>query len=335
MSVKLKPVSEQVMVITGATSGIGLATAKEAASKGARVVLAARTREALDEAAAEITSAGGEALAQACDVGDRAQVQAVAEAAVQRFGRIDTWVNNAGVSIAGRIEETSEEDMRRLFETNFWGEVYGSLAAVPHLEAQGGALINMGSMASDRAIPLQGVYSASKHAVKAFTDALRMELEERGAPVSVTLIKPASIGTPMAQHVKSYTGREPRLPPPVYAPEEVAAAILHAAAHPKRDIFVGSAAATVSALGQAAPRFTDRLSEMLLFKLQLGPKTATATDNLHRGRSEARVRGDAHGGPARPSLYTRAAMHPGLTAAVVGGLAAAVAGGMAASRRRA
>lgn len=334
MHIRLKPVAEQVIVITGASSGIGLATAQAAARRGARVVLAARSDEALETAVREITAGGGEALSVHCDVGDRAQVEMVARAAVERFGRIDTWVNNAGVGIWARIEELPEADMRRLFDTNFWGVVNGSLAAIPHLEAHGGALVNVGSMTSDRAFPLQGVYSASKHAVKGFTDALRMELEERGAPVSVTLIKPGSIGTPMPQHVKNYTGNEAKFPPPVYAPEEVAAAILHAAERPVRDLFVGSSATTGSMMGKFAPRLLDRISEKLLVKGQMAPRPATPTDNLHQGRAEAQVRGDHSGSLIRPSLYTRARLNPGMASAVVGGVAIAALSAAAARRRR-
>lgn len=133
---------------------------------------AARSQRTLAELVRSIGNTGGHAIHVVADVGDRKQVQAIAEEAVRHFGRIDTWVNNAGISIYGRLEEVTDADNRRLFETNFWGVVYGSLAALPYLETSGGALINVGSEVSDDVIALLGMYSASKHAVKAFTDTL-------------------------------------------------------------------------------------------------------------------------------------------------------------------
>lgn len=241
MTPRLKPLKDQVIVITGASSGIGLVTARMAAKRGARVVLTARNHEALQQAAQEITSdetSGGMAAYVAADVSDESAVRRVAEEAVARFGRIDTWVNGAGVSVYGRLMDISLEDQRRLFETNFWGVVIGSRIAVPHLR-KGGALINIGSVLSDRAIPLQGIYCATKHAVKAYTDSLRMELEHDRLPIAVTLIKPYSIDTPYAEHAKNYLATEPSFPPPVYAPEVVAEAILHCAEHPTRDVYAG------------------------------------------------------------------------------------------------
>ncbi|HWE95288.1 MAG TPA: SDR family NAD(P)-dependent oxidoreductase [Tepidisphaeraceae bacterium] len=178
MSTKLKSLDQQVIVITGASSGIGLATAEAAAKKGAKLALAARSEQTMNDVVARINDSGGEAIFVACDVADRAQVESVAKAAVARFGRIDTWVNNAGIAIYGRLDEVTDEDSRRLFETNFWGVVNGSLAALPHLQENGGALINLGSEVSDAVVPLLGMYSASKHAVKGFTDSLRVEIED-------------------------------------------------------------------------------------------------------------------------------------------------------------
>jgi short-subunit dehydrogenase len=321
---KLKPIDQQVIVITGASSGIGLATAKLAAERGAKVVLASRTREALAQAVDEIKQAGGEAAFVEADVAKREDVERIAATAIDRFGAFDTWVNNAGVGIWGLIDEVTEADMRQLFETNFWGTVYGCETAVAHLRHKGGALINVGSLTSDRALPVQGIYSASKHAVKGFTDALRTELEYENAPISVTLIKPGSIGTPMPQHVKNYSSQEANFPPPVYRPEEVAETILHAAEHPVRDAFIGSGARAISMLAGVAPRLLDWVSAKLLVPAQHGQKPATRTDNLHAGRSEALVIGDHQGSTIRPSLYTRAARNPAMTLTAAGAAAAGV-----------
>jgi NAD(P)-dependent dehydrogenase (short-subunit alcohol dehydrogenase family) len=313
---KLKPVSQQVIVITGASSGIGLATAVTAARKGAKVVLAARTREALAQAVDRIAQAGGEAAFVEADVGVRADVERIAATAVERFGGFDSWINDAGVMIWGKIGEIPEADMRRLFDTNFWGMVNGSEVAVAHLRHEGGALINIGSVESDRAFPLQGIYAASKHAVKGFTDALRMELEADEVPISLTLVKPASVGTPMPQHAKDFTGLEPKFPPPVYAPEEVAATILAACERPVRDAFVGSSARMFSSLGNRAPSIADWISEKFLLPAQYGDRPATAGDNLHRGNAQGQVRGDAQGSVIRPSLYSKAARNRGATVAL-------------------
>ncbi|WP_114954618.1 SDR family oxidoreductase [Sphingosinicella terrae] len=313
---KLKPVAEQVIVITGGSSGIGLATAKRAARMGARLVLAARTRPALAKAADMVAQAGGQAAFVVADVARRTDVDRIAEEAVKRFGGFDSWVNDAGVMVWGKVGEVPEEDMRQLFETNFWGMVHGSEVAIAYLRERGGALINVGSVESDRAFPLQAAYSASKHAVKGFTDALRMELAADGAPVSVTLVKPASIGTPMPQHGRDFTGREPRFPPPVYAPEEVAATILRACERPVRDAFVGGSARLISTLGSHAPGTTDWISRTFLLPQERGKRPATPTDNLYEGRSEARVHGDHQGSLIRPSLYSRAARNPGATMAI-------------------
>ncbi|HEV2748202.1 MAG TPA: SDR family oxidoreductase [Allosphingosinicella sp.] len=321
---KLKPLSEQVVVITGASSGIGLATARMAAEQGAKVVLAARTNHALAEAVDGIRQGGGEASFVTADVGRREEVEAIAAHAFERFGGFDTWINDASSMIWGRIGEVPDEDMRRLFDTNFWGVVYGCETALRHLKSAGGAIINVGSLESDRGFPLQGIYAASKHAVKAFTDVLRVELQADGAPVSVTLIKPGSMGTPMPQHARDYTGLEPKFPPPVYDPHEAAATILRAAEHPVRDAFVGSAARTTSGLSLLAPRLMDWISAKFVLPMELGGRPATPTDNLHRGHGEAEVYGDHQGSIIRPSLYSRAARHPAATLAVAGAAAAGI-----------
>jgi short-subunit dehydrogenase len=269
MTLPLKKLSEQVMVITGATSGIGLTTARMAAEQGARLVLAARSADALDALASELRKQGTQVVTVPADVGSEADIARLAQAAIERFGRIDTWVNNAGISIFGRNEDVPLQDQQRLFQTNFWGVVHGSLEAVKHMKARGGgALINLGSELSDRAVPLQGMYSASKHAVKGFTDSLRMELEKEEAPISVTLIKPAAIDTMFTVHARDYMDEEPSLPPPIYAPELVAKAILYAAQHPRRDVYVGAAAKMMAVSGFHMPRLTDRFMRASMFRLQ-------------------------------------------------------------------
>ena len=266
MSVKLRKINEQVIVITGATSGIGLSTARMAAERGAQLVLAARADDALAHLAEELKAGGAEVVTVTADVGNIDDVARIGDAAIERFGRIDTWINNAGISIFGRLEDVAPDDHHRLFQTNFWGVVNGSLEAVKRMKlCGGGALINLGSELSDHAIPLQGMYAASKHAVKGFTDSLRIELEKEGAPMSVTLIKPAGIDTMFAVHAKNYMDKEPTLPPPVYAPEIVADAILYAAQHPKRDVFVGGASKFNSTGARLMPRVFDKYLQATMF----------------------------------------------------------------------
>jgi short-subunit dehydrogenase len=261
MSISLKPVQEQVIVITGASSGIGLATAEAAAKQGAKLVLSGRSQDSLADVVQRINDAGGEAIHIVADIADRKQVEQIATEAVRRFGRIDTWVNNAGVSIYGRIDEVSEDDARRLFDVNLWGVVYGSLAALPHLKRNGGALINIGSEVSDAYVPLQGYYTASKHAVKGFTDTLRVEIEEIDkAAVSITLVQPTAVDTPYPQHARNYTDREPKLPEPQIDPEDVAEAILKAAAKPERYVKVGAMSKLNTTVAKVAPGLGDKMA---------------------------------------------------------------------------
>lgn len=327
MGVQLKKLNEQVMVITGASSGIGLVTARMAAKAGARLVLAARSEEALRQLTDEIKEAGGEAIFVVADVGREEDVRRVADDALHRFGGFNTWVNNAGVSIYGKLSEIPVEDLRHLFETNFWGVVYGSLAAARHLRGRGGAIINIGSTLSDRAIPIQGMYSASKHAVKGFTDALRMELEADGAPVSITLIKPGAIDTPYPHHAKNYMEAEPTVPPPVYAPEVVAEAILHCAEHPERDVFAGGGGKAISMTEKYAPRLTDKVMEWTMTEMQKSdePPRPREDNGLDRPSGQLEERGGGHAYVAETSLYTKASLHPVLTTALVLGAGLAIA----------
>ena len=312
MGQKLKPLNEQVIVITGASSGIGLATAKLAGRRGAQVVLVSRDEEDLARAVREIQERGARAVHFVADVADQAAMQRVARDVVVQFGRIDTWINNAGVTVYGLIEEVPTEDARRLFETNYWGVVNGSLAALPHLRSGGGALINLGSVLSDTGYPLQGHYTASKHAVKGFTDSLRLEVEKSGAPVCITLIQPAAIDTPYPEHAKNHLGFEAKHMPPVYAPEVVAKAILHCAERPERNVLVGGSGKVFSTSEKFAPRLFDRMKEATSFHGQLTDRPARSGDTLFHPRpDDGRVRGGHPGHVMKTSAYTEARLHRG------------------------
>jgi short-subunit dehydrogenase len=312
MSSNLKPLREQIVVLTGASSGIGLATARGLAQAGARLVLVSRNEAALHALAEECEAQGSTALAVAADVGRNEDLERVAKLTFETFGGFDTWINNAGVAIYGTCEEVPLEDQRRLFDTNYWGVVYGSLIAARHLRERGGKIINTGSVLSDRAVILQGPYSASKHAVKAFTDVLRMELEESGAPVSVTLIKPSAIDTPYMEHARNYLETGTKNPPPSYDPKLVAKAIIYACEHHKRDLVVGFGGWAVTALGQVAPRLTDFIMEGAGRVLQESsdPGRPERRDNLYVPREDGAERSSLPGGRLTRSLFLEAQLHP-------------------------
>jgi short-subunit dehydrogenase len=228
---------------------------------------------------------------------------------VAEFGGFDTWVNNAGVSIYGKLTDVPMEDKKRLFDTNFWGVVNGCRVAVRHFTRRGGTIINIGSVVSDRAIPLQGMYSASKHAVRGYTDALRMELEHDRLPITVPLVKPASINTPFVDHARNYMADAPTLPPPVYAPEVVADAILRCAERRIREITVGGGGRALTAFGQLAPRTMDKYMERTMFSQQKDPDRSVASvDSLYSPTRDGDASGPYDGHVMRSSLYTRAVM---------------------------
>jgi len=324
-----KRLADQVIVITGASSGIGLTTARMAARRGARVVLAARNNPDLDAVTNEICANGGRAIAVATDVSDASSVERLGEEAIATFGRIDTWVNNAGLSIYGKLTDVPLEDKRKLFDINFWGVVYGCRTAVKLMRNTGGVLINLGSEVSDVAIPLQGMYSASKHAVKGYTDALRMELEHDRIPIAVTLVKPSAVNTPFPEHARNYLDEGvPALPPPVYAPEVVAEAILRCAERPVRDIVIGGAGRLQIALSHAAPRLADKVMGPLMFRQQRARNRSHDNEgSLYRPQPDGRAYGP-ESGMLRSSVYTKAALSPAVKMFAFGAAGLALAAGV-------
>ncbi len=292
MADHLKPLDQQVIVLTGASSGIGLCTARLAAQRGAALVLIARSGDVLEQLVDEITATGGSAIAAIADVAERKQLDEAARLAIARFGRIDTWINDAGVSIYGRLDEVSEADSRRLFDTNFWGVVNGSLAALPYLKLEGGALINVGSEVSDAVVPLQGMYVASKHAVKGFTDALRVEIEDVDkARVSITLIQPTAVNTPYPQNARNYLDKEPKLPTPMIDPMQVAEAILKAATDGGRDVKVGSMSVLNTTLSKIMPSMGDKMAAKQADRQETDMKPVRPEGTLFEAGHSGRVHG--------------------------------------------
>lgn len=335
MTVKLKKVADQVIVITGASSGIGLATAEMAVERGARVVMAARSEDELREVVQRLNRNGTRATYVAADVADKAAVQRIADHAIAEFGGFDTWVNNAGISVYGRLVDVPMADKRRVFETNFWGLVYGCKAAVQHLRNAGGAIINIGSVVSEFAIPLQGIYAASKHAVKGYTDALRMELEAENVPIAITLVKPGAIDTPFPEHARKYMAEQAKHQPPVYPPEEVAHAILRCAERHMREVVVGGGPRLQIAMSAMAPRLTELYMERTAMSQQRrDDEQANMDDALYEPSRDPRRRGRQPGHVMRSSVYTRAMVSDAARAVPLVALGVAVAAGMAAVRGR-
>ena len=346
MSLHLKPLEDQVIVLTGASSGIGLVTARMAAKRGARLVLAARSEEALRDLADEVNRGGGEAVSVVCDVSNEPDVERVRDAALDRFGRIDTWVNDAGVGMYGNVLDVPSDDAQSLFQTNFFGVFHGSRVAGRYFRERGkadgrfdGAIVNLGSVLSYQAVPLQGVYVATKHAIKGFTDAMRMDFMHDGTPASVTCIMPAAIDTPYAKHAPNYSGKEAAVPPPAYAPEVVARAILHAATTPTRDLTVGGALKPTTALNNVLPGVVDWVLSRVMVSAQQQDEPAGTNDRrsltVAGGRTAEGALEERSGDVsfALPfSAYTQARMHPVAGLAILAG-AGLLVGAALASRR--
>ena len=325
----LKPLNQQTVVLTGATSGIGLATVRRLARNGANVVMAARNEEALKTIADEINAGdGGRAAYLALDVADSDYAERLGQVAIDEFGGFDSWVNDAAAALYARLHDVTEEEHRRVFDVGYFGTVTGSLYAAKHLrERGGGALINVGSVLSERSVLIQGAYCAMKHAVLGFTEAFRMELEEEDAGVSVTLIKPNGINTPYPEHARNKMDKPASIPPVVYDPELVAEAIAFSCANHRRELVVGGQGFMLTKFGNLFPGPMDTVMKaMFTEKGQSSdtPPEPGAADNLFESRSDGRERSNQDLHVRKSSLALQAQMHPVATVlAGVGGLAAA------------
>lgn len=320
---------DKVVVITGASSGIGRAAAQAFAAAGARLALAARNQSALTVAARECVEAGGEAggdaIAVPCDVTDAEQVLHLAETARQHYGRIDVWVNDAGVHLLGRVDEVPLEDFRQVVDVNLMGTVHGCRAALPVFRSQGaGVLINIGSMAGTMGQPYAAAYVASKWAVRGLSEALRMEVMDQPG-IQVCAVLPPSIDTPLFQHAANYAGRAVQPIPPVYSPEQVAETIVAVARRPVRETFIGMGRLTAMAHA-VAPGATERLMSRAASRHHFQQRpSGPYQGNLYTPQADS-----VHGGWGSESSNS----HTGRNAALVAaGLAVAVPLGVYAWRR--
>ncbi|MDZ7957836.1 MAG: SDR family oxidoreductase [Aulosira sp. DedQUE10] len=280
---QLKPISQQVVAIVGASSGIGRETALKFAQRGAKVVVAARSEPGLKSLVDEIQGLGGVAKYVIADVSDFQQVKAIADQTVAEYGQLDTWVHTAATGVIGPFEKITPEEFARVVDVTLMGQVYGAMAALPYLKQAGrGALIHISSMEGRRSLPLQSPYSTAKHGLEGFLDALRVELQHEKWPISVTSILPATINTPYYNKVRTKLGVKPTGVPPYYQPSLVADAILYAAEHPTRDFVVGDAGKVLDLLQRISPPLADSLLLAIAFKGQRTnePKSEDAPNNV-------------------------------------------------------
>jgi NAD(P)-dependent dehydrogenase (short-subunit alcohol dehydrogenase family) len=277
-----KSLGEQVVVVTGASSGLGRAIARLAGEWGAKVVVTARNVEALEACVAEVERAGSEALAVPGDVADREQVERVVSEAVERFGRIDTYVANAIVTVYAEAERLEPEELRRVWEVNFFGVVYGYWAALPHLRESKGTFLHVSSALAYRGIPLQAAYCSTKAGLRAFLESARVEEQKAGTGVAISLVLPGAINTPQFDRDRQKIGYQPQPVPPIYQPEPFAEATLHCAERPVRELPISWGAQKLLWGQKLSPRAGDWVLRRNGWKSQHTdePKALDAPDNL-------------------------------------------------------
>ncbi|HEY0526551.1 MAG TPA: SDR family oxidoreductase [Stellaceae bacterium] len=309
--------AHRVVVVTGASSGIGRATAHEFARHGCRLVLAARREHALADAAAECRARGAQAIYVPTDMTDAAAVEDLARIAIETFGGIDVWVNNAGVLMLGRFDQEPQEDFRQVIETNLFGYVNGARAAMPHfLKRGGGVLINNASIAGHLGQPYSAAYVASKFAVRGFTIALRQDYQDVPG-IQICAVSPSSIDTPIWQHAANYSGRAYRAVHPTYDPYAVARTIVSLARRPRREAVVGTMGQVMVRQHALMPDMTERMMGWMARATTMrdepeGPRPGT----LHgSGEDGLAVRG---GWQVMPEVASRAIALAALAAVPLG-----------------
>jgi NAD(P)-dependent dehydrogenase (short-subunit alcohol dehydrogenase family) len=277
-----KPLREQVVLVTGASSGLGRAIARLAGERGAKVVVTARNSAALDNCVAEVERAGSEALAVPGDVADRSHVEQAVAATVERFGRVDTYVANAIVTVYAEAERLEEAELRRVWEVNFFGVVYGYWAALPHLRESKGTFLHVSSALAYRGIPLQAAYCSTKAGLRAFFESARVEEQKAGTSVAISLVLPGAINTPQFDRGRQKIGYQPQPVPPIYQPEPFAAAALHCAEHPMRELPISWGAQKLLWGQKLSPRAGDWVLRRDGWKSQHTgkPKPLGAPDDL-------------------------------------------------------
>jgi NAD(P)-dependent dehydrogenase (short-subunit alcohol dehydrogenase family) len=315
LSTQHSALTRQVVVITGASSGIGREAALQFGQAGATVVLAARNGAALEEAAAQVARLGGQAQAVPTDVANWDEVERLARTAVEKHGRVDTWVNNAAVSEYALFEDMTIEEIDRIVRVNLLGQIYGCKAALTEMKRQGsGTIVCVASALAIRGVPLQSIYCATKHGLKGFVDSLRLELERENPAINVSLVMPSSINTPLFSHARSKMTRKPMPIPPVYEPRAVAEVLVEVACHPRRDVVVGGSGKLLTVAERLSPGLLDRymLQGGRMFRQQLSDRPDDGADTLFRAGSDTgSTTGEFGAGAKSASLYTGALeLHP-------------------------
>jgi NAD(P)-dependent dehydrogenase (short-subunit alcohol dehydrogenase family) len=321
------PLTGKVAVVTGASAGVGRASARELAGRGARVALLARGEERLEAARREIERGGGEALVIAADVADPVAVEEAAAKVERELGEIDVWVNSAMTSVLAEVAETTPEEFKRVTEVTYLGSVYGTMAALRRmLPRDRGRIVQVGSALARRGIPLQAAYCGAKHALQGFLDSVRAELLHRGSSVTVTMVQLPALNTPQFDWVRTRLARHPQPVPPIYQPEVAARAVAWAAEHPRREVWVGASTIWTIVGNTMAPGLVDRYLARKAYDAQQTdrPLDPERQDNLfHPPPGDPGAHGpfDDQAHPRSPQLWLNAHRR----ALALGGAAAAAA----------